>query len=645
MEDALRIALTGISYGMILFLVASGLSLILGAMGLLNLTHGSLYMLGAFLGLGLAAATGSFWLAAVLAGLAVGLAGLLLERLFLSRLHGRLNDQVLLTLGFVYIFANLSLWVWGAYPMLGRAPAWLDFSIPLGRLDFPAYRLFLIVAGLAVAAGQWWLQDCTRAGAIVRAGMDDRQMTLALGINYRLVSAAVFFFGAFLAGLAGFIGAPVLGASWDMGFPTLILALIVVVVGGVGRVGGALAGALLIGVVDSLGKTFFPDFAPYTLYLAFILVLLFRPTGLFGQAPLAPGAPPPGSAAAAVGRGEPRAYPHAWQRWAARSGPLLAVAALFLLLPPAAPPYLRTLMTQILIYGIFALSLNLLFGYTGLFSLGHAAFFGVGAYTTAILATRLGVTSFWLLLPAGALAAALAAATLGVVALRVSGVYFLFVTLALGELLVAAANGWVGLTGGSNGIFGVPYPGLLPGARLSQLGMLYLALAVFAAAAAALWAIARSPFGLALQGIRDDEGRMRQLGYDTWRFKYLAFVIAGAFAGVAGVLFAPFSSTVVPGFLGATTSSLLMLMVIIGSARVFWGPVLGAAIILFLQYYVSLIVPERWPLVLGLAFVLAVLLVPGGIGARLDALWDRVRYGAARPTARVAAPPAEPEGV
>jgi branched-chain amino acid transport system permease protein len=644
MEDALRIALTGISYGMILFLIASGLSLILGAMGLLNLTHGSLYMLGAFLGLGLAAATGSFWLAAAFAGLAVGLIGLLLERLFLSRLHRRLNDQVLLTLGFVYIFANLSLWIWGAYPVLGRAPIWLDFSIPLGRLDFPAYRLFLIVVGLVVAVGQWWLQERTRAGAIVRAGMDDRQMTLALGINYRLVSAGVFFFGAFLAGFAGFIGAPVLGASWDMGFPTLILALIVVVVGGVGRVGGTLAGALLIGMVDSLGKTFFPDFAPYTLYLAFILVLLFRPTGLFGPAPLAMGTPP-ATVPELVWRGEPRSYAQPWQQWAARVGPLIAVTVLFLLLPPLVPPYMRTLMTQILIYGIFALSLNLLFGYTGLFSLGHAAFFGVAAYTTALLTTRLGVTSFWLLLPAGVLAAALTAAILGVVALRVSGVYFLFVTMALGELLVAVANGWVTQTGGSNGIFGIPYPSLLPGVRLGQLSMLYMTLVVFAAAAAALWVIVRSPFGLTLQGIRDDEGRMRQLGYDTWRLKYLAFIIAGAFAGVAGVLFAPFSSTVVPGFLGATTSSLLMLMVIIGSARVFWGPVLGTAIILFLQYYVSLIVPERWPLVLGLVFVLAVMLVPGGVGARLDALWDRVRYSTPPPPVRVAAPPAEPEGV
>jgi branched-chain amino acid transport system permease protein len=397
-------------------------------------------------------------------------------------------------------------------------------------------------------------------------------------------------------------------------------------------------------MVDSLGKTFFPDLAQYTLYVAFILALLFRPAGLFGRAQLVTPAPPPIGDDAAR-HGEPRAFAHPWQSWVARFGPLLAVVALFLVLPPIVPPYLRTLMTQILIYGIFALSLNLLFGYTGLFSLGHAAFFGVAAYTTAILSTRMDVTSFWLLLPAGVLAATLIAAVFGLIALRVSGVYFLFVTLALGELLVAVANDWVSQTGGSNGIFGIQYPSLLPGVSLNQVTMLYLTLVVFAVSATILWAITRSPFGLALQGIRDDEGRMRQLGYDTWRFKYLAFLIAGAFAGVAGVLFAPFSSTVAPSFLGAPISSLIMLMVILGSARLFWGPVLGAAIILFLQYYVSLVVPERWPLVLGLVFVVAVLLAPGGVGARLDRLWGRVRYAAPKPVARVSGKPAELDGV
>ncbi|MCU0490516.1 MAG: ABC transporter permease [Chloroflexaceae bacterium] len=624
-EDIARMLLTGLSYGMVLFLIASGLSLVLGAMGILNLTHGSLYMLGAFVGITLANALGGFWLVALASGLAVGLFGLLIERLFLRRLYKQFNDQVLLTLGFVYILSNLALWVWGPFPLLGVVPPYLNFSIEMGRLNFPAYRLALLGFGLAVAAGLWWLQEKTRAGAIVRAGMDDQEMTLGLGINYRLVSSAVFFLGAFIAGFAGFIGAPLTSASWDMGFPTLILALIVVVIGGVGRVEGTLAGALLIGLIDSLGKTFFPDFALFTIYIFFIAVLLFRPAGLFGKFHVGGAAPPP-SAVHVERRGPLRRFRHQWQERALHWGPLLGLGAALLLLPPFVEPYMRTWMTQLLIYGLFALSLNLLFGYTGLFSLGHAAFFGVAAYTSAILSVNLGLNNFWLLLAAGVLVATLTAAVFGLVALRVSGVYFLFVTLALAELLAAVAMRWVDLTGGSNGIFGVLYPSLGLPIRLNQVSFYYLVLAVVALAALLLYRIVRSPFGLALQGIRDDEGRMRHLGYNTWLFKYLAFLISGAFAGVAGVLFAPFSGTVVPGFLGAATSSVVMLMIIIGSTRVFLGPLLGAALILFLEYYISLYVPERWPLVLGAVFVLAVLFLPGGLGVYLNRWWGRLRY-------------------
>jgi branched-chain amino acid transport system permease protein len=621
LADALRILLTGISYGMILFLIAAGLSLVLGAMGVLNLTHGSLYMLGAYLGLTLTAQLGNFWVAAALGGLGVGLFGLFIERAFLSRLYKQFNDQVLLTLGLVYILGNAALWLWGSFPQLGRTPAELDFSLPMGRLNFPAYRLALIAIGLALAAGQWWLQEKTRIGATVRAGMDDREMTMALGVNYGLVSSAAFFLGAALAGLAGVLGAPLTGASYEMGFPILIQALIVVVIGGVGRVEGALAGALLIGVIDSLGKTFFPEFAAFTLYVFFILVLLVRPTGLFGQLRLG-GAPPPSAFTArpASSLWQPGSD---WQRRLIRYGPPVLLAAFLLVAPPFMAAYLRSWVTQILIFGLLAMSLNLLFGYTGLFSLGHAAFFGVAAYTVGVLTTRLDVSNFWLTLTAGVGAAALTAAVFGVIALRVSGVYFLFVTLALGELLAAVAQKWVDVTGGSNGLFGIRYPDLGLPIRLDPISFYYVVLVVCGVCLFVLLQIVRSPFGLALQGIRDDEGRMRHLGYNTWWYKYVAFILGGVFAGVAGALFAPFGGTVVPAFLGAGTSALVMLMIIIGSGSVFWGPLLGAAIILFLQYYVSLLIPERWPMVLGAAFVLSVLFVPGGLGSHLAHLWRR----------------------
>lgn len=283
MEEAVRIALVAISYAMILFLISSGLSLVLGVMGILNLAHGSLYMVGAYIGLTLSKQLGSFWLVAFVSGLALGLLGLLLERVFLSRLHRHLDEQMLLTTGFVYILANLALWIWGPYGFSSALPPLLNSSVAIGSLIFPVYRIVLLSIGLLIAALLWWFQEKTRAGAVLRAGIDDKQMTMAMGINYGLVCSEVFFLGAFIAGFTGFIGTPLMGAQSEMGFPILLLAVSVVIVGGVGRVEGTLLGAIIVGFIDSLGKTFFPDFALFTVYVIFILMILLKPAGLLGR--------------------------------------------------------------------------------------------------------------------------------------------------------------------------------------------------------------------------------------------------------------------------------------------------------------------------------------------------------------------------
>lgn len=276
--------LNGISYGMILFLIASGFSLIFGVMGILNLAHGALYMLGAYLGLTVSRYSGNFFLASLLAAAGVGLVGLMLERVFLARLYKQINEQVLLTLGLVYIFTNVILWVWGPIPRMGVAPAFVSGSVAIGDIFFPTYRFFLILVGLGVAIGLYFFQERSRYGAMIRAGMDDKQMTIGLGINYGLVSSLVFFLGAFIGGLVGFIGAPVVGVHPGMSFDILLLALAVIVVGGVGYIQGALLGAMVIGLIDSFGKAYFPDFALFTIYLTMIIVLLVRPIGLLGRA-------------------------------------------------------------------------------------------------------------------------------------------------------------------------------------------------------------------------------------------------------------------------------------------------------------------------------------------------------------------------
>lgn len=612
MEDLFRYLLTGLSYGMLLFLIASGLSLILGVMGILNLAHGSLYMIGAYAGLSLVQRFELPWLAGLLgAACAAAVLGFLMERLLLRRLHRRYNQQVLLTLGLVYIFGNAALWIWGSFPLSGRPPQFLAGSIAVGRFDYPVYRLALLAFGFLVAAGLIWFQNRTRAGAIVRAGMDDRDMVLALGINYPLVCSSVFVLGTLLAGLAGFIGSPLLGASWNMAFPVLLSAMVVVVIGGLGRIEGTLLGAVLIGLFDTLGRIYFPDFAMFTIYAVFIVVLLARPAGLFGRVvpngSMTPASEPIGPAARFGDRHGCRFM---------RYLPVVLVA-LLLAAPMLVSGHLLNLLTEICIFAIFALSLNVLFGQAGLFSLGHAAFFGLGAYLAGFLMVRADLTNFWLLLVLVVPAVAAFAALAGLVALRMRGVYFIFVTLAIGELLVSAALKWTAVTGGSNGIFGIPYPD--PGFMNSgRVGLHVLVVVALSVTGFLLHRLANSPFGMALQGIRDNERRMQHLGFGTHAIKLLAFAIAGAFAGLAGMLYASYSTTVVPSYLGATMSTLVMLMVIVGGARTFYGPVLGAALITLLQFFAGSWLPARWEMMLGAVFVVTVLCLPEGLATLME---------------------------
>ena len=328
-----------------------------------------------------------------------------------------------------------------------------------------------------------------------------------------------------------------------------------------------------------------------------------------------------------MGRANLNAVRRAWLEGLVAHTPYIIVGLVLIILPSFMPHYLQGIMSKALIFGIFAMSLNLLMGYTGLFSLGHAAYFGMAGYTTGILIVRYGVESFWLAAPAGILMAALFAAIFGIVALRVSGVYFLAVTLALGQLLYSVAVKWRSMTGGTDGLIGMRYPDLgLPWLTMNATSFYYLVFAVFVVSLLLLYRFVNSPFGYALQGIRDNEPRMKSSGYNTWLHKYIAFVIGGLFAGVAGVLYAYYGGIVAPGHLGILTSTTIMLMVIIGSERAFLGPVVGAVTIVFLEYYSSIYTPDRWPLILGSVFVLSVMFLRGGITVYLSRLWKKVRY-------------------
>lgn len=308
--------------------------------------------------------------------------------------------------------------------------------------------------------------------------------------------------------------------------------------------------------------------------------------------------------------------------------PYVLTGVVLVILVPFTSTYIQSVMAKILIYAVFAMSLNLIYGYAGLFSLGHAAFFGVAGYATGLLITRYGIHSFWLVAPASILAATLVAAIFGIISLQVKRLYFLFVTMALGQLLQSVALKWRDLTGGSNGLVGIPYPDLgLPGFTMNITSFYYLVFIVFVVCLFLINRLINSPFGNALQGIRDDEGRMTHLGYNTWVFKYLGFIIAGLFSGVAGMLFAYVNGIMGPDHLGVVTSTMAMLMVILGSTTIVFGPAIGAAVVVILELVSSVYAPERWPLIFGGVFVIAVIFLRGGITVHLVRLWKTIRYG------------------
>lgn len=284
MEAVLLTFLNGISYGMLLFLVASGMSIVMGLMGIINLAHGALYMVGGYIGWTIAVQYDlNFGLAVFLGGCAGGFTGLIIERGFLRRLYKQPNEQVLVTFGFVYILSNLCVWIWGPRRRLQFTGESLSGLIYLGNIPFPVTRVFTIITGIVVAVVLWWLQDKTRFGAMVRAGMDDKEMTTGLGINLERVSMLVFFLAAFIAGIAGVIGAQLLGVYSWLSTDILVLALVVVIVGGMGSVQGALSGGIVIGLIDTVFKTLFPQFSMFTIYVAMIIILMVRPSGLWGR--------------------------------------------------------------------------------------------------------------------------------------------------------------------------------------------------------------------------------------------------------------------------------------------------------------------------------------------------------------------------
>jgi branched-chain amino acid transport system permease protein len=601
--------LNGLASASLLFLVALGLTLIFGVTRIVNFAHGSLTMLGAYLGVTLYTSLGGgmlgFWGGALLAALCVALVGVLIELVVLRRIYAAPELlQLIATFGIVLIVKDAVLYLWGPEDLLGpRAPGLRGAVLLLGK-PFPTYDLLLIVLGPVFLALVWLLLTRTEFGTKVRAATEDRDMAAALGVNQALLFTSVFALGSFLAGLGGALALPREPANLSMDLSIIADVFVVTVVGGLGSIPGAYVAAVIISVVKAwciglgdvalLGTTF--SFSKLTLvaeFLVMAVVLIVRPWGLFGSEPASAHA----SAAPALALAPPgRSLLIA----------VAAVAAVLVLFPLMGDRYSLVLMTDVVIFALFAASLGLLMGAGGMASFGHAAYFGAGAYAAAIVA-KAGLP-FVAALVCGLVFAGLLALLFGWFAVRLAGVSLAMLTLAFAQIAWAVAFQWDDVTGGSNGIVGV-----WPPAALEAKAAYYLvALLVTGAGIAFAWRIVHTPFGYLLRAARDSRVRAEAVGIHTRRVQWAAFAMSGALAGLAGTLFVFSKGSLSPDMLGIPRSVDALVMVLLGGVETLTGPVVGAALFTLLQDWITR-ATAYWHAVLGVSVVALTILFPQGV--------------------------------
>ncbi|MCC7227501.1 MAG: ABC transporter permease [Burkholderiaceae bacterium] len=615
--------LNGLAGASSLFLVSAGLSLIFGVTRIVNFAHGSFYMLGIYLAYTLTSLLGAragFWPSLLIAAVVVGLAGAAVEILLMRRIYKAPElFQLLATFAVVLVVKDAVLWAWGPEELLGpRAPGLAGSVEILGR-NFPAYDLVLIVAGPVVLGLLWLLLARTRFGTLVRAATQDREMVAALGVNQAWLFTAVFALGAALAGLGGALQLPREPASLELDLNTIGAAFVVVVVGGMGSIPGAYVAALLIaeikaiciwlGVVSIFGVAV--SFSKLTMvaeFLVMAVVLVARPWGLMGR----PSAPVRGAAA---GEGPLPAGSRATLVVAV----LLVNALIAMPWLTAGQPYVLVLGIDLLVAVLFATSLHFIMGPGGMHSFGHAAYFGLGAYGAALLARRLGLPMESALVAAPAVAA-VGAALYGWFSVRLSGVYLAMLTLAFAQITWAIVFQWDTFTGGSNGLTGIWPPPWLADKRTYYL----LTLALVLLSVIALRRILFSPFGLALRAGRDSPVRADAIGIDVRRIQWTAFVIAGAFAGLAGGLYAYSKGSISPETLHVSKSVDGLVMVLLGGIQTLAGPIIGAVTFTWLHDAVARNT-EYWRAALGGVILLLVLLFPQGIAGFARQTVDRLR--------------------
>jgi ABC-type branched-subunit amino acid transport system permease subunit len=682
--DVASIILGGMAAGMVLFIVSVGLSVTMGLMGFVNLAHGGFAMIGGYV----IVLSMNRWGVGFVPALALGFVltagfSVVLERLLYSRLYRAAElDQVLFTIGLVFIMiASVTLLV-GPENQQIQLPEMLRGQMDLGFTRYRTYSVVLILVGIAFVVALWLGFERTRMGAQIRAAVDNRRMTESLGINVNRLFTLTFAFGSGMAAVGGGLGAEFLGLDPQYALKYLVFFLIVVAVGGLGRVTGVFYAAAIIGVLDFVLKQYVPRGGTLYIYALTILLLLWRPQGLFGRGAGPTGgekedssvtlmgfgiiafigcvgwwlaerpaglaryavlaamaataacfvagflrnrasrrargfllglvrtlqAPPPSGkymahpAALAFSR---RHHPRAWEAlpW------VVALACYFLF-----PTYL-TFGTEVLVVVLFALSLDLALGYAGIITLGHAAFFGIGAYVVGMLSVHAG----WTEPISGLVFAAIVAGFLGLlsgwVLLRTSGLTLLMLTLCFAVLLEELSNQFGEYTGGFDGknLTFDPILGLFEFDQLSSKSQYLYVLAVLFILFVVVRSIVNSPFGQSLTGIRENILRMPAVGTPVrWRL-VLAYSMSAAVAGVAGALLAQATLFVNQTFLSLERSAAVIIILILGGYGRLYGAFVGAIAYMALAHFLSKAYPTAWQLGLGALLVVIALFARNGV--------------------------------
>ncbi|MCA8867882.1 MAG: ABC transporter permease [Rhodobacteraceae bacterium] len=602
--------LTGLANAGALFMVASGLSLIFGVTRIVNFAHGSFYMLGAFIGYSLLQVLPGmvgFWVAMLLAAIAVGVIGVIVELLVLRPIY-RAPElfQLVATFGVILVIQDLALMIWGAEDMLGpRAPGLKGIVRIMGE-PVPTYDIALIVITPFVALALWYLITKTRVGILVRAATQDREMVSALGVNQSWLFTGVFFLGAALAGLGGAIQLPKGGADLLMDFNILASIFVVVVIGGMGSLPGAYLAAVLISVLNVFGVTYIPQSTLVLMFVVMAVVLMIKPYGLFGREEVA-------GEHGQVGEVERPFKP-------AGLNARLIVAAFLLVLalvPLYGSAFSMVLITDIVIFCLFAASLHFLLGIGGLVSFGHAAFFGGGAYVAALIVTYSDTPMEFALMLAP-IGAAMAAVIIGWLCIRLTGVYFAMLTMAFAQLLWSLVYQWGEFTGGDDGLLNI-----WPSDWLNDTTVYYfLTLIIGVGGILLLRHAAHSPFGYGLRAARDSARQAEAMGIHTKRVQWVAFTFAGAMAGVAGGLFVFSKGSIFPSELEIARSFDALIVVFLGGVKTLSGGVVGGAVLETIKDFLTRF--EYWRMTLGLLIIGVVILAPDGIVGSLRKASERL---------------------